>query len=74
MMSRLADRARLRIERDRAAGHLPAGGDAGALASALTWSTERSLYVGLAGIAPSLQEADALIDALVALWSRTLAG
>jgi hypothetical protein len=40
----------------------------------LIWSTERLHYVGLSGIAAVLDDPDSLVDALVLLWSRTLAG
>lgn len=74
LMNLLVDQTRARIERDREAGHRVGEGSAAALAETLIWSTERTHYVGLAGIAPTLQDPESLVDALVLLWSRTLAG
>jgi AcrR family transcriptional regulator len=73
LMNGLVDQTRARIERDRAAGHAMGQGDAAALAETLIWSTERIHYVGLAGIARSLEAPEHIVDALALLWSRILA-
>jgi hypothetical protein len=74
LMNGLVEQTRARIERDRAAGHAMGRGDAAAVAETLIWSTERIHYVGLAGIARSLEDPERIVDALALLWSRILAG
>jgi AcrR family transcriptional regulator len=74
LMKRLVDSTRARIERARAAGNVAGLGDAATLAESLIWSTERLHYVGLSESASALHDQARLVDVLVLLWSRMLAG
>jgi AcrR family transcriptional regulator len=63
----------LAIETERARGAAPAGLDATALATALNLMNERVMHAALAGAQPAVP-ADAVVDALVAIWISAIYG
>lgn len=75
LMSRFIDGAAAQIERERAAGVAPAGGaDARTLAAALTWMTERSLYLLVSGGEPRFDDERRLVETLTSVWWQAIYG
>jgi TetR/AcrR family transcriptional regulator, ethionamide resistance regulator len=62
------------IERERAAGKITATDSGRTLAAMLFWGTERVLYMAGLGVEPTLQDEEAAIGPLVAMWHGTLYG
>jgi len=74
LMTRFTAAAAEQIERERAAGVAPAGMDARALGTLLTWMTERALYLMVSGGEPEFADADALVDTMAGVWWRAIYG
>ncbi|WP_113698533.1 TetR/AcrR family transcriptional regulator [Nonomuraea lactucae] len=73
LLHRFVEAATDQIDRERQAGAAPPGADARALASTLTWMTERTLYATVAGLGPDLTD-EARIAALADAWLRAIYG
>ena len=74
LISRFIDGAAEQIERERAAGLAPDGGDARTLAATLTWMTERSLYLLVSGGEPRFEDEQRLVAALTGVWWQAIYG
>jgi AcrR family transcriptional regulator len=74
MLADFSRRLAALIDRDRAAGIAPPGADSEALASSLTWATERAFHIAMSGYDPTLTDVDAIIEPLVQLHVSTIYG
>jgi AcrR family transcriptional regulator len=74
MLADFSGRLAALIDRDRAAGIAPPGADAEALASSLTWATERAFHIAMGGHDPTLTDVDVIIEPLVQLHVSTIYG
>ncbi len=71
LMSQFVESARVRIEHEQAAGNAGPG-PAGALAFSLCWMSERALYEH--HFQPGVGSRDELVEALTAIWTRSIYG
>jgi AcrR family transcriptional regulator len=74
LIARFTAAAAEQIERERAAGVAPAGVDAHALGTMLTWMTERALYLMVSSGEPGFADADVLVETLAGVWWRAIYG
>jgi TetR/AcrR family transcriptional regulator, ethionamide resistance regulator len=73
-MHRFTTNLAIGIEAERAAGLAPDGINAEALASSLMWASAQLLYLSGLDVVEQLPRNDALIDALVTLWTGSIYG
>lgn len=73
-MGELAQRVAAKIGREREAGRAPAGADPGAVGTALVAMNERALELEVRSLVRGERSSDALTDALVEAWERTIYG
>ncbi|MDR7277311.1 TetR/AcrR family transcriptional regulator [Catenuloplanes atrovinosus] len=71
LLDRFIDAASTQITKERAAGVAPPGADVRALATTLTWMTERNLYAAVAGLGPDLTDRQR-VTALADAWLRAI--
>jgi hypothetical protein len=74
MLADFSRRLAVLIDRDRATGVAPPGADAEALASSLTWATERAFHIAMTGHDTALTDVNAIIEPLVQLHVSTIYG
>ena len=75
IIERFTDAVAAEIDRERAAGHAPAGGlPSRELAALLCWGSERCMYVAGLGVDDDLPNEDEAMRALQAFWSYTVYG
>lgn len=72
VVSRFTDAIAAEIERERDTGLAAPGPPARALAAALLWGTDRCLYVAGLGVDADLPSEEALLGALLAIWSGSI--
>jgi AcrR family transcriptional regulator len=60
------------IDRQRAAAVAPAGPPSSGLATALTWSSERMLYMAGLGLLPDLPDEDQALPVIQAIWHTAI--
>ena len=74
MIGGLTDAIAAEIDAERAAGRAPDGPDSRALASTLTWTTERCLYVIGLSLPSGPNDPDAMLAALAQIWLTAIYG
>jgi AcrR family transcriptional regulator len=74
IMARFTDAIAREIESEREAGLVVPGIESRRLAAMLLWSTERCAYVAGLGVDPDLPSEDAILEPIVALWTRAIYG
>jgi TetR/AcrR family transcriptional regulator, ethionamide resistance regulator len=73
-MGMLAERVTEKIEREREAGRAPQGAAAPSIAMALVAMNERALELEVRAIVNGAEPSDALTEALIEAWERTIYG
>ncbi len=67
-------RVRDHIDRARAAGSAPPGGDSAALAAALVWMSENAMFLSITRDGPTFTDPDTVAGALTEVWHRGIYG
>lgn len=74
IMERFAAAFAEQIDQQRAAGLAPPGPQSRALATALTWSSERLLYMAGLGVLPDLPDEDRTLPVIQSIWQGAIYG